>query len=76
MIKLRLSLLLILVATLHITAQKNTEPNANEINLAQTIKESHPDDKVAIESEEYMVSFDYDKKNQKVSVLEKINTNF
>ena len=75
MLKFRLSLILILVTTLHLKAQKNTEPSDSEIALAKTIKESHPDDNVALESEEYHISFNFNKKSQKVTVLEKINKN-
>lgn len=73
MLKFRLSLILILITSLHLIAQKNTEPSDSEITLAKTIKELHPDDNVALESEEYVISFDYNKKSQNVTVLEKIN---
>src|SRR5690606_13408955 len=61
--------------TLNATAQKKTEPTLEEIKLAQALKEVFPDDHVASESENYHITFEYNKRTDKVEVLEKTTQN-
>ncbi len=70
-----LSLLLFGTFSLFTFAQKNTEPTPEEIQLAESLKETYPDDHVASESETYQITFEYNKRTEKVEVLEKITQN-
>lgn len=73
--KNHLTLLLVFTFTLSSFAQKNTEPTLKEIQLAESLKETYPDDHVASESENYHITFEYNKRTEKVEVLEKITQN-
>lgn len=70
--KNNLTLLLVFTFTIVSFAQRKTEPTPKEIQLAETLKETYPDDHVASESENYHISFEYNKKTEKVEVLETI----
>ncbi|HLV38892.1 transglutaminase-like domain-containing protein [Xanthomarina sp.] len=75
MLKNYLTFLIIVTYTLNATAQKKTEPTLEEIKLAQALKEVFPDDHVASESENYHITFEYNKRTDKVEVLEKTTQN-
>ncbi len=49
-------------------SQKNVSPNSNDIQIAETLKKSYPDDNVALESSEDYISFGFNKKTNKVTV--------
>ncbi|MCX7548625.1 hypothetical protein OS188_11750 [Xanthomarina sp. F1114] len=75
MIKNYLTVLIILACSLFTNAQKNTEPTPEEIKLAESLKEAFPDDHVASESENYHISFEYNKRTKKIEVVEEITQN-
>lgn len=75
MLKNYLTFFIVFSYTLLTTAQKNTEPNSEEIKLAESLKEIFPDDHVASETENYQITFEYNKKTEKVEVLERITQN-
>ena len=72
MLKNHLTLLFLAVFPLFTIAQKKAEPTPLEIQLAESLKETFPDDHVASESENYHITFEYNKKTEKVEVLETI----
>ncbi|HFS68206.1 MAG TPA: hypothetical protein ENK67_08345 [Flavobacteriia bacterium] len=66
---------LFLVFTGTIQAQRKADPTPEEITKAKALKEKFEDDDVVLLSSKDVITFDFDKKNDKVTVLHNIEEN-
>ena len=59
------------IVTLSSFSQKKIEPTESDLSTAKTLKNKFPDDNVALEESIDYVTFDFDRKEQKVTVSHK-----
>jgi len=73
MIKQLLSLILIFIITTQTSAQKNAVPTEKDKFSAKSIKEDYPDENIAIIKGNQYITFGFDRKSNKVTVIKKTN---
>lgn len=75
MIKNTLSVFLCLTLSLSAFSQKRIEPTTEDTTLADSLKEEYPDDNVALITSKDNVTFGFNKKDEKVTVIHHISEN-
>lgn len=75
MIKNIFSIFLCLTLSLSVFSQKRIEPTTEDITLANSLKEQFPDDNVALISSKDKVTFGFNKRDKKVTVLHHVSEN-
>ncbi|MFK7781650.1 transglutaminase family protein [Psychroserpens sp.] len=75
MIKNTFSVILCLTLSLTAYSQKRIEPTTDDISLANSLKEQYPDDNVALVTSKDHVTFGFNKRAGKVTVMHEVNEN-
>ena len=69
-------LIVMMALSLYSFSQKGAEPTETEKTNATKLKEQFPDDHIALQAHTDVVTFDLDKRNQKVTVMQVTNEDF